>query len=85
MNRPELIDFARRLFETCHTQPFNNISHLARVTGVDRYTVQNWLAASTVPSGRALARLARKGIDIGWLLTGEPTTPKVTALEEAAR
>jgi hypothetical protein len=23
--------------------------------------------------------------DIGWLLTGKPTTPKVTALEEAAR
>lgn len=49
-------------------------SLFAQSLGVSQPTLSQWERGRRLPSPDALTHLATLGVDIGWILTGEPTT-----------
>lgn len=47
------------------------ISGFCREYGVDRKTFYGWRSGEYGPTAKLLIRLAHKGVDLNWLLTGK--------------
>jgi transcriptional regulator with XRE-family HTH domain len=56
------------------------IERFATETGIKRTTIQEYLAGKSKPSADALERIARAGVNVDWLLTGEVRPSILAAL-----
>jgi transcriptional regulator with XRE-family HTH domain len=66
----ERLAFAKRMNWLVQTHGAT-IKQFCRDMGLDRKTFYGWRAGEYGPTAKTLARLAHKGVDINWLLTGK--------------
>ena len=62
--------FAKRLNWLVQTHS-KTIQQFCRDMGLDRKTFYGWRSGDYGPTAKTLTRLAHKGVDINWLLTGK--------------
>ena len=48
-----------------------NVKQTAELTGISYPTIRNWIKGRYYPNGEYLVWLAKQGVNINWVLTGE--------------
>lgn len=67
------IEIGHRAYSEC-LKHYGTVARATTCLGMSRTAMFPWYAEGVAPSARLLARMARQGVDVLYILTGKRTT-----------